>query len=90
MATRNTVVIIVDTSGEMDTGIFPIHESFSLEWPAFYDDEEERARVRDIMHRAFSELYDESAIVRFGDECPDCGYINGHFNSCPSRESRND
>lgn len=88
MATKNTVVINIDTLGDMETGIHPIHEIFSLELPAFYDDEEERARVRDIMHRAFSELYDESAIVRFSDECPDCGYINGHFNSCPSRIKR--
>jgi len=49
---------------------------------------DERERVREIIGQAWSELYNDKAVVQFGDECPDCLGVGYHKSFCPSTTLR--
>ena len=68
-------------------GIFSLQDEIELQWDL---DEypNERDRIREILQRAWTELYDDGGIsVHFGDECPDCLGVGYHKPSCPSAMS---
>lgn len=69
---RNDIFITV--AGDPSVGIPSITDRIELQWDLDeYPDE--RNRIRGILQRAWSELYDDKAGVRFGDECPNCGRL---------------
>ncbi len=82
---RFHVHMIVETAGDPTVGIPATREVLHLaSWAPFHDDASERERLRGILAKAFTEVYDEPASVRFGDECPDCGRFDlTHTDGCP-------
>ena len=61
----------VSTKGDPSVGIWGYQHTFKLDWLGL-DEPEERERVRQIFHEAFSELCDELADIAFEDECWGC------------------
>jgi hypothetical protein len=87
MESKQEVIINIHSQGDMSVGIPSVDDSITIQLPDFYDDDEERERVRDIFGTAFKELYDDGVDITFGDECPDCkGRSGEHKPSCPSGE----
>ena len=76
------VKVFITIPGDPSVGIFSHADNIELEWEL--DEDGERERVRDTLAGAWSELYDDKADVRFGDECPDCLGIKAHKPLCPS------
>ncbi len=68
----NRVGVFINMHGDPSVGIFSITDRIELWWDLDNPDMSERQRVREILERAWSELYDDKATARFDDECPDC------------------
>ena len=74
--------VIISIHGEPSVGIPSLQDEIELRWDLDeYPDE--RNRIRDIIRRAWAELYDDGIDVHFGDECPDCLGVGYHKPSCP-------
>ena len=76
--------IFIRMAGDPSVGIPTITDTIELQWDLDeYPDE--RDRIRNILQRAWAELYDDGGVgVHFGDECPDCLGVGYHKPSCPS------
>ena len=78
------VNVFIDIQGDPGSGIPSLQDTIEIRWDL---DElpDERDRVRDIIARAWIELYDDRGVsVHFEDECPDCLGVGCHNPSCPS------
>ena len=72
--------------GDMSAGIMPHSEHITLVWPHFYDDPDERERLRTIFTEAFSEMIGDKVGVTFHDECITCNGTGTHNKGCPDAD----
>ena len=77
------VEIYLHIPGDPSVGIMSLTDHITLQWE-LDEFQGERERVREILSKAWGELYDDGVSVHFGDECPDCLGVGYHKPSCPS------
>ncbi len=83
------VQVFINIHGDPSIGIFSLQDRIEIRWD-LDEVQGDRERVRDILGKAWSELYDGVIDVHFGDECADCLGVGYHKASCPSASSGNE
>lgn len=67
-----TVKVYITVHGDPSVDIPSLTDTIEIKWD-LDEIKDDRNRIRDILQRAWSEMYDDRASVSFDDECPDCG-----------------